>query len=421
MKTTLMRRKTDLLKRKQFRKDRKGISTLIISVYVCLLILVLISTIFLNIESTKFGILASTRTEEDRSTEGITINGPDGLQLVGSGKSIIGAIRVNNTGSIAVRIRALYIDQKFIADPSTYQDTYIAPQSYKWISLLSSTFPYLTMNDTTLKSYWTVATERGTSATEKGQLLLFGSPGEENEQTHQFSIGPLLIDFDLFNWRTGNNNWESGWAVPKSNNPVTWRILIINLDPNPITLSNTCFFQLVANTNNQGQNQAWFIDPTTNQQKTLASGEGTYVQFTTNAQENPQQVSLNPGVSCLNYLVMVGKFSNGSSYGQTIPFEAVLITNTPSMTLSANPTTITTGSSSTSTITATVTDSTGTAIPNALVTFTTNLGTLSSPIAATNSNGIATITFTAGSTPGQANVQAICLGITKTVTINITG
>lgn len=67
------------------------------------------------------------------------------------------------------------------------------------------------------------------------------------------------------------------------------------------------------------------------------------------------------------------------------------------------------GPSSNTIITATVTDASGNPVANVTVTFSiitgTGLGTLSPTNSPTNSNGIATTTFTAGTTPGLLQIQ----------------
>ena len=72
------------------------------------------------------------------------------------------------------------------------------------------------------------------------------------------------------------------------------------------------------------------------------------------------------------------------------------------MVITANPVTIAAASSMNSTITLLVTDEIGNPQDNEIVTFKTNLGTLSSLTATTNSNGIATVTLYPGSNIGTA-------------------
>jgi adhesin/invasin len=72
-------------------------------------------------------------------------------------------------------------------------------------------------------------------------------------------------------------------------------------------------------------------------------------------------------------------------------------------------------------VSATVTDAYGHAVADGtVVTFTTNLGEFpAAPYTATTDNGVATATFTAGSTLGTATVQAQVSGITEEIEILI--
>ncbi len=92
--------------------------------------------------------------------------------------------------------------------------------------------------------------------------------------------------------------------------------------------------------------------------------------------------------------------------------------------LSASPTTVNAGS--TSTFTATVTDANGNPVSGETVTFTlsTNMSgaTLSSMSGTTNSNGQATVTYTAGSTPGADTVRALATssGVSGSTSVKVT-
>lgn len=410
-----------MVKRRSIRNNRKGVSSLLVAVYVALIAIALISVLFIGVQTQSTSVLAASKNQQARMQEDLLLQGPNGMQLVGSGSSIVGALRVNNTGTVMIKIRALYIGEVFVCDPSTYQDTYIPPKESKWISLISNQYSTVTTNNTMLDAQWKVTTERGVSTTEKGEYILFGRPGDNDSPfRHGLKTGPLLILFDYFNWRSGTSSWEAGWAIPKGTPDVTWRIYVYNIDTKTITFDETSFFDLVANTNNQGQDQKWFIDSTANQQKILEPKKGMFVEFNAKVNGQPQAITLNPGVSCLNFLAITGTFSDDSAFGQTIPFEAVLITNTPSMSLSATPQTIPIGSAQ-STITATMTDGSGNPIPNQIVSFNTNLGLLSAPVAATDNNGIATVKLTAGQNTGTATITATAMGITSSATVSITG
>ena len=99
------------------------------------------------------------------------------------------SLRVNNTGSIAVRIRALYIGEVFQCDPSTFDgDSYIKPKAYIWIQLSGNTEDI--KYEQTKNSFWTVTTERGTQSTERGDHILEGPTGPVQD-TSNIRVGPF--------------------------------------------------------------------------------------------------------------------------------------------------------------------------------------------------------------------------------------
>jgi len=125
---------------------------------------------------------------------------------------------------------------------------------------------------------------------------------------------------------------------------------------------------------------------------------------------------------CRVFMAFFGLFheKDGSTkpYGQTIPFEAVLIRDTQ-MVITADPEIIAADSNMKSTITVTVTDVIGNPMVNEIVAFTTNLGTLSSPEATTDSSGIATVWLNPGLVTETAQVIANWSGMLKSTSIEI--
>ncbi len=89
------------------------------------------------------------------------------------------------------------------------------------------------------------------------------------------------------------------------------------------------------------------------------------------------------------------------------------------ITVTASPSSISADGTSTSTITATVKDASENPANGASVTFTTNLGTITSPHT-TDSDGVATATLTAGTTSGTAVVKATANGASATTTVTLT-
>ena len=398
-------------------KNKRGVSSLFISIYTALLAVILLSTLFMGIEMSRGSTTQYLQMEQERMQEKILVYGPGGMRPYGSGDAVIGSIRVNNTGSITVRIRSFYIGQKFVCDPSDYGDTYIGPKESKWINLVPA---QIVINDTILRVPWALVTERGSKTSEIGSIIWLGKPGEGYHNTNEFYIGPLMILFDKFQWKTGISHWESGWAIPKQTNDVTWRLMLVNVDTRVLTINTASFFDLVVNDNEPKTDLKWYVSAS--QEKTLVPGEYYYIEFSADVHGNPQGISgFSEGYTCINFLTFTGSFDDGMPFGQTIPFEAVLITGSTTVAVAATPATIRTGtgSQSKSNITATVVDSGGNPVPNQLVSFITTLGTLSSPLEVTDNYGHASVILTAGNTPGGAAVTAEIPGMSDSTIVTI--
>jgi hypothetical protein len=91
-----------------------------------------------------------------------------------------------------------------------------------------------------------------------------------------------------------------------------------------------------------------------------------------------------------------------------------------SVTVVANPTSITADGTSTAALTATVLDADGNPLSGVTVGFTTSLGTLTTPSAVTNALGVATDTLTSSATPGTATVTATSGGVQGTTSVTFT-
>lgn len=399
-------------------RDKRGVSSLFITIFIALLVIILISTLFVGLTISRSSLTQSLRIKQERAQESVKLQGPDGMELL-EDRATVKSLRVQNDGAISIRIRALYIGQELICDPSETQDTYISPGKEKWIDL---TFEHpklpIVLDTHNLGSLWTIATERGSKSSEKGIDIQYGKPGETT--VPQFYIGPLMLFFDMFNWRSDDGHWESGWTIPKTADAVTWRILVRNVDQRGIVLRASSFFTLVGNDNQPNSLLEWYIDSDLTN-RTFDSGQLHYLHFELNKNGNPQGVGVfQEWTSCINFLVLAGYYDDGTPFGQTIPFEAVLVLPEPTLTLSANPTTVMPGygSESESTINLKFTDSVGNPIPNAGVYFSTNLGSITK-FSITNIEGVATATFTAGTESGRATITASSQGTSDSTIVII--
>jgi len=382
--------------------------------------------IALSISSTS--LADRMKIEQERTQESVGLIGPEALNITQG--SIVHCIRVNNTGSITVRIRALYIDSKFICDPSEFEgDAYINPRESLWIQLFPNV--RIMLNQTTMNAYWTVTTERGTKASEIGAKLKWGEP-HLPYTPNKFYFGPLMIIFDMFHWRSGSGPWRNGWTIPKGTKDVTWRILLVNIDDRAISVTDTSCFTLISNDNSPNDPLPWYIDPTLSQM-TFQPGIFTFVYYTWSKPASEQGASkqavtgMTESTTCINFLTFFGSFieTNGTltPFGQTIPFEAVLVTTESmagSLKLTSDPQNIRNDGQSTSTITATVKDSSGNLLPNAWVDFYTTGGTLSEAHSLTDANGVATVKLTSSADQATVYVTAICQGVEGTCRVFFT-
>ena len=400
-------------------KNRKGISSLFITIFIALLSITLISTMYVSIAISNSALYEQLRIGQEKNQESIALQGPYGFEFLEDG-STVKSLRIKNNGAISVKIRGLYIGSQFICDPSEDpdHDTYIAPGKEKWINLLFDhpNLP-LFLDDDLIESKWTVTTERGTRSSETGADIQFGKPGETT--VPQFYIGPLMIFFDMFNWRSYDGEWQSGWTIPKTADAVTWRILVKNVDERSIVLKDSSFFYLVCNNNIPNNILEWYIDDDVSR-RTFTSGQYHYIQFNLDKNGKAQGInSFQEWTSCINFLVLTGTFLEDSkNIGQTIPFEAVLVTPEPILDITANPTIIPPSSESESVITITLTDSLGNPIPNTLIHFSTNLGSITE-YSTTDLSGRAEAVFVAGLTTGRATITASTQGVTESTVVTI--
>jgi len=414
---------------KELIKSRKGLASLFISLFTAILVMLLLSTIFLVLDTSSSATIEGIKIEKARSDESIGLIGPGALNVTSG--SIITGLRVNNTGSIAVRIRALYIGHRFVCDPSEFSgDAYIESKESLWIQLYPNVQPPIILNETTMNEYWTVTTERGTRASETGGRLKWGNPWIPYTP-NKFYFGPLMIVFDMFHWRSGSGPWRNGWTVPKSTKDVTWRILVVNVDDRDIEIKETSCLTLISNDNSPKDPLAWYIDPPVTT-TTLKPGVFNFIYYTWNKPYSHSGASkqgitgMQDSTTCINFLTFFGSFieANGTEpFGQTVPFEAVLVTTesmAASIKLTSNPQNIRNNGTSTSTITASVKDENGNPVPEAWVDFYTTAGKLSKAHSTTDANGIAIVTLTSTTSKTIAYVSAICQGVQGSCSVAFT-
>jgi hypothetical protein len=313
-------------KPRKLTRNKKGVSTIFIAIYLSLIGVLLISTLYVGQTIARGSLSEYLRIEQERRQENIQVT-----KLITDSNGDFKYVQVNNTGAITVRLRALYIDEVFILDPSKlFADSYIEPKEAMNITLT----PTIAFDPNLLDAQWTVTTERGTRSSELG-VNLWEETDDSGYTPGKFYFGPLMLYFDMFHWRSGNGPWNSGWSIPKTATDVTWRIMLANVDTRPIIITDPSCFTLVGNEQQQNKIVSWFVDPEQGSM-TFMPGKYYFVYYkwskpysdSSNTIQRPNALTV--GIPCINFLTFTGSFRelNGTrtAFGQTIPFEAVLIT-----------------------------------------------------------------------------------------------
>ncbi|MGQ9679976.1 MAG: hypothetical protein ACUVV4_04335 [Candidatus Bathyarchaeia archaeon] len=313
------------------RMGERGISTVMGMIFFIIITILPASILFMTLTSYNDATKEFIEIGEERSQESILLHHleTEFIQDI----EYIANITLNNTGSIASRIRAVYIDDEFRFDPSETQNTYVDPK--KSITIVFPRFPDNIPYYPDLKI--TVATERGVKSSEYAYLL----KGEEVTSGYKFRpyYGPLQLNFDDFKYtecdpKTGSYNdssWKDGWILRSTGETIVWRINVTNIDESDITINQFSCFTL--HTNDQpSDRRVWYIDFSGGSlNMTIKTGEWVHLVYKWSKPKDSQGASTQQiyTTTCRTktFLTFFGCYEKyRKPYGQTIPFEAVLFT-----------------------------------------------------------------------------------------------
>jgi len=317
----------DVKRLRRLESNKRGVSSIFISIYLSLIGMLLISTLFAGQLISQSSITDYLKIEQDRRQENFHIT-----DLISDSSDInFTQLKIKNTGAITIRIRALYIDGDFKFDPSLNpDDAYIEPKE----TLNMTLDPHIPMKDS-LNVQWTLTSERGTRDSGLGRDL-WGEVGGPFYSPSKFYFGPLMLYFDKFYWETDDGGTNSGWTIPEKTRDVTWRVFLTNVDNRTIILTEDSDFSLVGNTGQQNWVLNWYVNP---EQTTMELEPGgvysvdyTWSSPYSSSDDRITDISFNSETPCLNFLTFAGEFIEldgftATPFGQTIPFEAVLITD----------------------------------------------------------------------------------------------
>ena len=280
------------------------------------------------------------RIEHERSQEEIALSG---LELNQTDPTYISSVIVNNTGTIEVKIRAIYVTNSttttLICDPSTYMDTtYISPSESLLIWLPSGV-----VFEPSAKI--TVATERGVKTKQYEGILIFGPPNPRwKYDPSRLYIGPLMLQFDAFWYRKTFQNgtldpddpWHPGWSITKGFGYCAWNITVMDIDDRNITINRFSSFTAVPNDSPSNQ-LSWYLETNqTDLTQFLAVNQTRNIIYTYSTPKSlPEGGGTNsatkmtlPETTCMVFLTFYGVFhehdGTTTTYAQTIPFEAAI-------------------------------------------------------------------------------------------------
>ena len=311
-----------------FGNSRNGIST-VAAVFMLLIMFtamigLIVAFVNYNLSENEQMNIDHERFQEKIELTGLTINEEFEIE----------SVLINNTGTIDVRIRALYEtvngETKLLFDPSVYWETNVQPASSLEI-YIPGDIPAIQFN---ADAKIVAATEKGTKTLDSVPALFYGpiEPPSEYDPTKLY-IGPLMLKFDDFSYHKTDNNgvlesgetWQPGWVVDEKDY-LAWKITIMNIDDRNITINRFASFNLVP-TESPSATLSWYLEPTDVTTQFLQVNQTTSVTYKwTNPLSGTATKLTFPQCTCMVFLTFFGIFEEidgtETPYAQTIPFEA---------------------------------------------------------------------------------------------------
>ncbi|MFC1488013.1 hypothetical protein ACFLRN_10060 [Thermoproteota archaeon] len=313
----------------KFGGARKGIST-IAGIFMLLFMFTVMIGLIIAYVNYNLSAEEQMKIDHERSQEKIVLT-----TIAITNESIISKVVITNTGSIDVRIRALYEivngDTTLLFDPSIYSETQIAPTESLVIGIPDDV-PEIPFD---AQAKIVAATERGTKTLDSLAELVYGpvEPPTNYDPTKLY-VGPLMLKFDEFFFHKTNSNgvldpgetWQPGWIVDEKGY-YAWNVTVMNIDVRNLTLFRFASFNLVPT--DSPSVLSWYIEPTDqiNGEHFLEINQTQTITFIWDRPLSGDAAKLTFSDStCMVFLTFFGVFHEADGtetpYAQTIPFEA---------------------------------------------------------------------------------------------------
>jgi hypothetical protein len=297
----------------KYKKSNKGVTTVFGTLLFMIVAIAIASILFIALFQYNNIIQQTTVREDERAQERIVFS-----NVTLSGNNVVGA-NITNIGSEQVQIKGFYRNSTFICDPSdtalNIDGAYLDSQESRIINMQSILF---NPNDCL-----TVATARGVKSV---QLVANLFPAEISYQTVDTNYGPLRLNFTQFFYETTNKNgnptgtWMPGAIIPSSVTYCAWNITVTNIDTRAITINQYSSLDLVPN--EPGAQTPWYLKNTS---QTISANQTVNIIYVWDGPQGSFAQKFGAFTTAKVFMTFYGSFSDGLSYGQTIPFEAIHI------------------------------------------------------------------------------------------------
>ena len=313
----------------ELRKARDGVST-IAAIFMLLLMFAAMIGLLVAFFNYNLSAMEQMDMEHERAQEKIELT-----RIEVNEDFEVSKVVINNTGTIDVRIRALYEilngETAFLFDPADYSDSQIAPTRSLVIDVPEE-IPKIPFDE---EAKIVAATERGTKTMDYVPELVYGivEPPSNYDPTRLY-IGPLMLKFDEFFYHKTDLNgnldpaetWQPGWIVDEKGY-YAWKITVMNIDNRNLTIHRFSSFNLVPT--NSPSVLSWYIEPTDHAggEQFLRVNHTETITYVWNSPLSGAAARLTfSDCTCMVFLTFFGVFHEADGretpYAQTIPFEA---------------------------------------------------------------------------------------------------